>query len=919
MTIVRDFERLYQTEDDPWQIGDADTPRYNTYLELLRPHAKGAVLDIGCGFGALLARLAGDGIALEGIEISETAVVKGRQRFPFITFHSGNAARIADVAGIQDRKFDLIICSDVIYYITEREQSELLAWINNHLSAEGVAFVAAWCPGGNYLLPDELVESVGANIVPMRIERFPDSDHVVILGRKRQRFASITIDYETWHPIPEGKTIDWEKDVFAPTERLFALFERADVSATFFAEMGEYFWLLENEPQLAQRMADQWREAVSRGHDVQLHLHPCWLPETGATHKDGSWNWDWSKSKAADYPGNLSELIGRCKAEIEKQVQQIQPGYTVTCFRAGAYQAQPFAALAEALLANGILCDSSVFPYGKSDERGFNYGTPYSTHQPYFADLLDPQLKALPAEEKLLELPIFTPEHGRRWFIDNNEADTFAKRLMEYERRRFKLRTRTLGRALKKVRRYFTEAYFLVEKRHVIVNKLLPRKLAYSLIAPTNPRPFGSLYYVAIGHTKADLNYGVLERDIRYLKSRSNVEFVTLSEMARTAIAEIEVDRRQDRTAEMEYQVQRETTAILGDKRNAPQSHYLQEMIPLDGVDVLDFGCGAGYWCDRISKLYPWMAVTGIDAGAEFISKARRLYESERIKFEIGDFASLAYADGSFDCVYADNTLEHGFDLDAALNEIYRVLREGGALVAALPLDGLNPDEVCDNHTWKTVKSQALQRLARAGFTSIEAVEVDTYKQLGMPPYMPAMDSMLYVRAWKFCDDDRWQRAAKAMRWIYERVEPTKANLSEDAKQIIADGYAYCIGYTVALGQLLKREGYDVTWITMRAEDHECGRGARMIDSHEVLEVAIDGERRVFDPMANTYFHCSLDALIATPEKADAFAYSDSRSLERGYHLYNTAYWYRRVIAVSRRRNIHWPSIIWKKYKKNKI
>ncbi|HUG90001.1 MAG TPA: hypothetical protein VML55_04150, partial [Planctomycetaceae bacterium] len=74
----------------------------------------------------------------------------------------------------------------------------------------------------------------------------------------RSRLAAITIDYETWQPIPPGKRIDWTQDVFAPAERLMDLAEPLGVPVTFMAEMGEYFWLVEHEPQTARRMKEQW-------------------------------------------------------------------------------------------------------------------------------------------------------------------------------------------------------------------------------------------------------------------------------------------------------------------------------------------------------------------------------------------------------------------------------------------------------------------------------------------------------------------------------------------------------------------------------------------------------------------------------------------------------------------------------------
>jgi SAM-dependent methyltransferase len=913
VTVVRDFERLYREESDPWSIGAADSSRYERYLELISPNVRGAVLDIGCGFGALLARLKGQAGSLDGVEISATAIEKGKKRFPFITFHRGSAADLGAAQGLRDRKFDLIICSDVIYYLPDREKALLLAWINRHLTCDGAAFIAAWCPGGKYLTASELVEMTRRHMVPMRSETLTDSGHLALLCRRRRRFTAITIDYETWHPIPERKRIDWEADVFEPTERLFELFGKTDVAATFFAEMGEYFWLLANEPKVAHRMEEQWRQAVRRGHDVQLHLHPCWLPETGATCIDGNWYWDWSKAKADDYPGDLAELIGRCKTALERVIQPVCRGYTVTSFRAGAYQAQPFERLALALAANGIMCDSSVFPDGKSSDRGFDYCNPYTRHQPYFADRFDPQLKALPKEEEIIELPIFTPEPGRRWFIDNDEGERLAERLARYERHRTPPISVFRRRALMRMRRYSTALYCLAEKQRRVVNCLLPRRAAHALVAQQNLRQMGNLYYVAIGHTKADLRIDALERNLRELRDSLDVEFVTISNMALAARKELEKGRCSDARDAIDDQGKPETRAIAGREHDSAKSFHLQDMIPLDVARILDFGCGAGYRSARIAELYPWVEVTGVDAREALVAKAQRLHARPRVKFEVGDLARLAHTDGAFDCAYADSVLEHTFDLDATLREIHRVLRPGGSLVAALPVDGLNPDQDCDHHTWKTVRAQVVLRLARAGFSNIRADEVDAYRELGMPPYMPSNDRFLYVRAWKVeGDDDAVKRALRAMDWLYHRIEPTNSNLSEDPKQIIADGYGYCIAYTIALGHLLKREGYDVTWITMRAEGHERGRGPLHEDTHELVELGF-GERRILlDPMANTYFPHSLKDLLQDPTLADKTANRDDRCLSRGYSLYNTSYWFERVKDFNERRNPHTLFRLWK-------
>jgi hypothetical protein len=296
--------------------------------------------------------------------------------------------------------------------------------------------------------------------------------------------------------------------------------------------------------------------------------------------------------------------------------------------------------------------------------------------------------------------------------------------------------------------------------------------------------------------------------------------------------------------------------------------------------------------------------VIGIDAGADFIAKAKSKYGSQRVDFIRGDFLRLPLSTACIDCVYADNTLEHSFDVDAALSEIFRVLRDGGSLIAAIPVDGVNPASNCDNHTWKTIRSAAIDRLYRAGFTNIYSEEVDTYRKFGMAPYSPSNDRMLYLRAWKVeGGDDQWRRALRAMRWIYDMVQPTKSNLSLSANEIILSGQAFCMGYTIALGNLLRREGYRVLWVTMLAENHPRGRGKKLIESHEVLEINFNERCYVLDPTTNTAFPCSLDDLLREPSVANAYANADIRCRERGFNLYNTSFWYKRVKKTSLRKD----------------
>lgn len=903
MRVKRDFNQIYRDEDDPWAIGAADSERYALYRSLIRERKPSgeSVLDIGCGFGAFLAHFRDTFRRLDGVEVSALAIEKGRRRFPFIRFVQGSAAgldRLADPGG----RYDLIVYSDVICYLEEAGRNASLRWISEHLADDGLAFIAAWTPGGHYLDPDEL-ERLVRRYLRLETGRILKSGHALFLSRRKRRLVAVTLDYETWQPIPPGRTIDWEADVFRPAGEFLRVADGEKATLTLMAEAGEYLWLRRYEPATAARMERQWQEALRRGHDVQLHLHPSWLPELGARREAGAWVWDGSRAKAADYPGDLKARIGECRTALESVLRPIDPSYRVVAFRAGAYQAQPFARLYDALVACGIECDSSVHAGGHSPERGYDYRLAFSRHQPYFASRHDPQLLAPPDERGIVELPLFAWRPGERWSLDGPEGERCADRLLSHleEQRARWLPTETYRRA-KRLRAWLGSRYARLKPLRRVVNHLLPRRLVHLLPEYGPPDLARHEYFVMIGHTKGEHDFGAIAAGLRRLARDGRVEFVSLSAMARIARSELEETTRAEASDSAAWQVRREHQAIMGSERNEPQSRRLQEMIPFDRRRVLDLGCGAGYWTSAIARLYPWMQVEGIDYGAEFIAKAGREHRLDCARFLRGDIARLPFRDGSFDCVYADNTLEHAFSVSATLSEVHRVLRPGGVLVAALPSDARNPGAICDNHTWKTAPHDVGARLVEAGFRNVSIEEIDTFRALGMPPYPPSDDRMMYVRAFRRPGDvPQLERAREAMDWVYRALRPEKSSDGNDPAAILAGGHAFCWGYAVVLGGILRREGFDVRWLSMLARDHPRGRGEDGIDSHEVVLARCDGAEVILDPMSNTAIPHPFLEVVRRPDLAAPKADPDERYVSRGYSLYSTGFWYGRVSSYALR------------------
>jgi SAM-dependent methyltransferase len=900
MRVRRNFEQIYSQEKDPWGIGDADSDRYNLYVEriLAGSRHRGSVLELGCGYGALIARLRDEFERLVGVDVSAGAVHRGRERFPFIEWSQGSLADPG--AALPDAgRFDTIIVSDVLYYLGERDRRNALGWIADHLAPGGLAFLAGWSPGGRYLTRQEFRNLVEREL-RIESEEMLETGHVLFQARRRRTLAALTVDYETWQPQLPGVPLDWETDALGPTARLLDVFDEGGATLTIFAELGEYLWLSENRPEVAERMAHQWRDAVTRGHDVQLHLHPNWLPEMAPQVEGGRWTWNMERSRAADYPGDLTEAIARCKQALQDAIRPVKPDYEVVAFRAGTYEAQPFSRLYDALVANDIWCDSSVLPGDSRPDRHYDYRHAYADHQPWFASRFDPQLKAPPSERAIVEVPVFAYAPGQRWTFDAEEGLRFAGRLRDRLRRERRRPSSERLRLRSRLSVVLNDAYWRLRGVRRQLNRVMPRTLAWRLVDYPRERLVGTDYFTLVAHTKLELNFDAIARGLRELRS-DGVEVVSLAELAREARDELVRSVSASPGEEAVRQVQREYSTVMADDAHVSQSRVLQRLVPVDRVRIFDAGCGGGNWSAALARLHPRAVVVGADVGADFVARATERYAGPRVSFRVEDFAALSFADCEFDCVYADNSLEHAFDVQRTLRELHRVLAPGGCLVAAIPPDGTRTSHTCDNHTWKTTAEDVRARMDDAGFRGVEVRQRDVFRELGESPFPPSGDQMLYVRAWKRDHPvDQRSRVRELTTWAYQALEPTQAQASNDPVEILAGGHAWCWGYVVVLGDALLREGFRPRWVTMVAEGHPLGLGPEQRDSHEVLEVSLDdGSHIVCDPMVGIVFDASLQQLLADPSLADTERPEDERYRERNYALYSTSEWYRRVRRVA--------------------
>jgi SAM-dependent methyltransferase len=108
------------------------------------------------------------------------------------------------------------------------------------------------------------------------------------------------------------------------------------------------------------------------------------------------------------------------------------------------------------------------------------------------------------------------------------------------------------------------------------------------------------------------------------------------------------------------------------------QVHILPDV---RGQDVLDLGCGTGYWCAWLSRL--GANPTGVDVSEAQLATAREMQREFGIDFPLvhASAENPPFEDGSFDLVFSEYGAAIWCDPYAWIPEAHRLLRPGGRLI----------------------------------------------------------------------------------------------------------------------------------------------------------------------------------------------------------------------------------------------
>lgn len=160
------WERFYGSSDDPFKLstGEGEDRKYAFTLALCGDGPFRRALEIGCSHGLFTAMLAPRCESLLAVDISETAVERARGRtadFPQVT-----CRQLLIPKEMPAGSFDLIVCSDVLYYWPPEDLSASLPVIANLLEPDG-RFVVL------HYLGDSITMSSGAVVHDMLRHSLP--------------------------------------------------------------------------------------------------------------------------------------------------------------------------------------------------------------------------------------------------------------------------------------------------------------------------------------------------------------------------------------------------------------------------------------------------------------------------------------------------------------------------------------------------------------------------------------------------------------------------------------------------------------------------------------------------------------------------------------------------------------------------
>lgn len=138
------FQRIYAASKDPWNYKNSDYERAKRDAAIMALSGRRfrSALEAGCSIGLLTHRLADCCDQLLGVDFIDEALAEARVTCgtqPWVSFRN-----VQIPLGWPEGQFDLIVLSEVLYFLSPEDSLRLVALCKHSLAADGVVLLVNW-------------------------------------------------------------------------------------------------------------------------------------------------------------------------------------------------------------------------------------------------------------------------------------------------------------------------------------------------------------------------------------------------------------------------------------------------------------------------------------------------------------------------------------------------------------------------------------------------------------------------------------------------------------------------------------------------------------------------------------------------------------------------------------------------------
>lgn len=170
------FDALYASDPDPWNFAASsyEQDKYVLTIKALpRPRHQSA-LEIGCSIGVLTRLLASRCDALLAIDAARMPLAEAKRRcadWPSVRFE-----QMFVPEQWPNGVFDLVVLSEVVYYLSREDVDRLAARVTRSLAPRGAVILVHWTGSTDYPLSGDeavslFIERMGSTCIVDRSDR----------------------------------------------------------------------------------------------------------------------------------------------------------------------------------------------------------------------------------------------------------------------------------------------------------------------------------------------------------------------------------------------------------------------------------------------------------------------------------------------------------------------------------------------------------------------------------------------------------------------------------------------------------------------------------------------------------------------------------------------------------------------------